>query len=266
MASPFGSVSLGQVGTSPVKLRHAASGPSPVLAMNSVRLFFVLVGVASFTVADSYRIFPGRLWCFSSIHVTLVALLHLVLSGIWQVYTYVLETALSDIWQVDTYVFVTVNTFNVVLGMRIYYNVESQGFWVSYGSVAVSMLRAPGPRPPPCRQQQHVQVCTLHGCFSQQRTHLQTLSETARCAHAACSLAAVRSDGVCTVCSSAFGDEGWKLSGLYRPGKFVKWRIYFWQRNSRCAVCQVASSLFFDGDGSVYGCMCVYAHAHGHCT
>jgi len=81
MASPFGSVSLGQVGTSLVKLPHG-SGPSTVLAMNSGRLFLVLVGVASFTVADSSRIFPGRLWCFSSTHVTLVAPLHLALSGI----------------------------------------------------------------------------------------------------------------------------------------------------------------------------------------
>jgi len=62
-----------------VARREYADGnrPSPILSMDPVWLLLVLVGVASFAIADSSQILPGRLWCFSSIHVTLVALLSL---------------------------------------------------------------------------------------------------------------------------------------------------------------------------------------------
>jgi len=49
--------------------------PSPVLAMNPVRLLLVLVGAGSSAAAAPSRISPGRLWCFSSIHTVLVTLL-----------------------------------------------------------------------------------------------------------------------------------------------------------------------------------------------
>jgi len=49
--------------------------PSPVLAMNPVRLLLVLVGAGSSASAAPSRISPGRLWCFSSNHAVLVTLL-----------------------------------------------------------------------------------------------------------------------------------------------------------------------------------------------
>jgi len=48
--------------------------PSPVLAMNPVRLLLVLVGAGSSAAAAPSRISPGRLLCFSSIHTVLVTL------------------------------------------------------------------------------------------------------------------------------------------------------------------------------------------------
>jgi len=98
--------------------------------------------------------------------------------------------------------------------------------------------------------------------FTSVYTFANTL--TARCAHAACSLVVVRSDGVCTVCLLAFGDEGGKLADLCRAGKFVTWGVIFDRQINRCVVCQVASGLFFDGGGSACWCMCVYTHTHTH--